>query len=193
MSVLRYVTHPNVLVDPDTPVPHWRLNDLGRARVHAMLSQPWVPRVQRLVSSGETKAIETASILAGHLDLDVDVRPDTGEIDRTSRGYVSSERHESLADRWFSNPAESAEGWERAVDAQSRIVGAVADLLDPDGPSTVVVGHGGVGTLLYCHLMNQPIARRHDQPGQGHYWSFDVDSGQMLHGWRAIDDLDPRS
>ena len=43
-------------------------------------------------------------------------------------------RHEALADRFFADPHHSAEGWERAVDAQHRVVTALADVhLAPSG------------------------------------------------------------
>lgn len=154
-----------------------------------MLGQPWVASIERVISSPETKAVETATILADHLDLAVEVRSGTGEIDRSSTGFVPPERHDELADRCFASPGLSAAGWERAVDAQARIAEHLADLLDPAGPCTAVVGHGGVGTLWYCWLTEQAIDRRHDQPGQGHYFTVDLTSRAVLHPWRAIDDL----
>ena len=55
----------------------------------------------------------------------------------------------------------------------------------------MIVGHGGVGTLWSCHLADVAIDRRHDQPGQGHYFAVDPTSGRPRHGWRPIDDLTP--
>ncbi|MGY6500045.1 MAG: histidine phosphatase family protein [Acidimicrobiales bacterium] len=190
MSILRYISHPNVNVEPDVPVPEWTLSDLGRERAEALLAQPWVGAVGRVVSSGERKARDTAAVLADHLGLVVEVRPAMGEIDRRSTGFVSHDRHEELADLLFARPTESAAGWETADAAQRRIVDATADLLVDADADVAVVGHGGVGTLLWCHLCAEPIARRHDQPGQGHFWSYDIDTGRMLHRWRPIDLLD---
>ena len=97
-----------------------------------------------------------------------------------------------MADRSSPQPAASVEGWERALDAQRRIVDELADLLGSSATaSTVVVGHGGVGTLWCCWLTDQPISRDHDQPGQGHYVTVDVDSRTLLHPWYPIDRLRP--
>ncbi len=41
--VLRYVTHPEVIVDPDQPVPEWSLSDRGRTRAGAMLRHRGFP------------------------------------------------------------------------------------------------------------------------------------------------------
>ncbi|WP_040493464.1 histidine phosphatase family protein [Ilumatobacter nonamiensis] len=190
MSILRYITHPNVEIDADTPVPMWGLSALGRRRALAMLDQQWVGSIGRIISSSETKALETADLIAAQLGLSVEVRPESGEIDRSSTGFVEPERHELLADRFFAEPDSSMEGWERAVDAQRRIVGVMRDVVEArDGRDDVaVVGHGAVGTLLMCHLVGLRISRDHDQPGQGHFWSYDRADNRLLHGWRSIDD-----
>jgi broad specificity phosphatase PhoE len=49
-----------------------------------------------------------------------------------------------------------------------------------------VVAHGGVGTLLLCHLLGAPIDRRHDQPGQGSYFRFEATTRRLAHGWRRL-------
>jgi hypothetical protein len=51
-------------------------------------------------------------------------------------------------------------------DAQSRIVRAVelAVSQTPERVDIAIVGHGGTGTLLYCHLAGVAIDRRYDQP-----------------------------
>ncbi len=190
IALLRYVTHPQVTIDPDAPVTSWHLSPEGRRRAHALLGQPWVRDIGRVVSSHETKAQETAAILADHLGLEVEVRAGIGENDRSATGFVPPAAFEQLADRFFADPEVSVEGWERAVDAQARIVTGLADLLDPGTDrDVVVVGHGGVGTLWYCALAGVAISRDHDQPGQGHHLAVDLGTGRPLHGWRPIDHL----
>ena len=187
MALLRYITHPDVEIDPDLPVPTWGLSAEGRRRAAVMVTQTWARSLGSVVSSSETKALQTARLLADHLGIEVEVRPSTGEIDRSATGFVSEGRHEELADRFFSEPGSSAEGWETAHDAQNRIVEAVADLVTDSEHDVAVVGHGAVGTLLMCHLAGLVIERRHDQPGQGHFWTLDRATRRLLHGWRPID------
>jgi len=87
-------------------------------------------------------------------------------------------------------PGRGVRGWERAVDAQTRIVAAMRDVLNA-GPSgdIAVVSHGGVGALLLCHLPGVPISRAADQPpGAGGYvLAFDRTDWTLRHGWRPID------
>lgn len=184
---LRYVTHPEVVVDPGVPVPEWGLSERGRSRLERMLDQPWVAGLTRIVSSGEAKALEAAAVLGAHCGLDVERRDGTGEIDRTVPGFLPPAEFEVVADACFARPEVSSAGWEPAAAAQSRITAALADLLDATG-ATAVIGHGGVGTLWYCHLAGLAIARRWDQPGQGHYVT--VERGRPVHHWRRIDDIE---
>jgi broad specificity phosphatase PhoE len=187
---LRYVTHPEVVVDPATPVTEWGLSERGRARVERMLTQPWVGGLRRIVTSGEAKALETAGILAAACGVDVERRDDTGEIDRTVPGFLPPAEFEAAADACFAHPFVSSGGWETAAAAQARVAAALADLLVASD-EVAVVGHGGVGTLWYCHLAGLRIARRWDQPGQGHYLT--VDGGRPAHHWRRIDDIEASS
>ncbi|MET0325174.1 MAG: histidine phosphatase family protein [Ilumatobacteraceae bacterium] len=176
-------------VDPDVDVPRWGLDAIGRARAERMVTRRWVRDIRRIISSDETKAVQTADVLAAELGIAVERRAATGEIDRSAAGFLPPAEFEAVADACFASPAASARGWERAVDAQRRIAEALADLLADDGPGDIaVVGHGGVGTLWYCHLARIPIERRWDQPGQGHVFTVDRATGRPLHHWRPIDD-----
>ena len=103
------------------------------------------------------------------------------------------EEFEALADTFFADPHTSIRGWERAIDAQQRIAEGLEDLLTTgeDERDIAVIGHGGVGTLWYCHLAGVPINRDDDQPGPGHYYTVDLTSRAVLHAWRPIDALSP--
>jgi broad specificity phosphatase PhoE len=189
VPILYYVTHPQVQIDAAIPVPEWGLSDVGRARAVAMLDQPWVGSVRRIVSSGERKAMETAEILASHLRLAVEIRERMHENDRSATGFLPPPEFEAVADRFFANPHESIRGWERAIDAQHRIVSEVAFVLDGnDAGDIAFVGHGGVGTLLLLSLSGREVSRDADQPaGGGNYFAYDIDTRRVIHEWRPID------
>ncbi|MBL0371833.1 histidine phosphatase family protein [Rhizobium sp. KVB221] len=186
-----YITHPQVLIDPAVPVPKWGLSVLGRARAEKASTQPWVRRLARIISSDETKAIETAEILAHAAGIEVETVDDMGENDRSATGFLVPDEFEKAANWFFANPQESFHGWERAIDAQTRIVAAVSHVLADHDPALPIafVGHGGVGTLLKCHLAGLPIARVHDQPpGSGGFlYAFRLTDRSLLTDWAPID------
>jgi broad specificity phosphatase PhoE len=84
-----------------------------------------------------------------------------------------------MAEAFFANPEASVRGWERAADAQARIVAAVRAVVEesPEG-DVLVAAHGAVGALLRGHLLGAPISRALDQPGQGCWFTV------ALPAWR---------
>lgn len=86
---VRYLTHPQVQIDPAKPVPDWSLNATGAARVAALAADPGaLGATRRIVSSAEVKALETARPLALALGLSVEIRPDMHENDRSATGFL---------------------------------------------------------------------------------------------------------
>jgi len=184
-----YITHPQVRIDADVPVPDWGLSELGRERARRMLRQPWAGSVRRIVSSGERKAIETAEILGAHIGVAPEIRERMHENDRSATGFLPPAEFEAVADQFFAHPETSIRGWERAIDAQTRIRGEVDMVLAGHSEGDIAfVGHGGVGTLLLLSLGGRPISRAADQPaGGGNFFAFTVAGRQLLHGWRPFD------
>lgn len=190
-SVVRYLTHPQVNIDPSIPVPRWGLSEVGRARTETVTATGLLSGTTQVVSSGERKAIETAEIIAAKLGVDVEVREAMHENDRSATGFLVPDEFEAMANQFFGQPDTSIRGWERAVDAQLRIVHEVEHVLARNTPGDVLlVGHGGVGTLLYCHYSGLGIDRAHDQPaGGGCFFAFTSHGRRVLHGWRRIEEL----
>lgn len=159
--------------------------------MRAGLRRPWVRKVTSVYCSTEQKAIDGAEILAGHLGIGFEKVEALGENDRSATGFLAPDEFERVADQFFASPEISVRGWERAIDAQSRIVRAVEGIAKSDRTSSAIaiVSHGAVGTLLYCHLAGEPIDRRRDQPpnGGGNFYSFTLSPPTVHSWWRAID------
>ena len=189
MAKAFYITHPQVRVDPQVPVPLWGLSALGRARAHAMLKQSWAKGISRIVSSAEIKAVETAEFLSIHAAVPIEIRERMHENDRSATGFLPPDEFEKVADAFFAKPRSSIRGWEKAIDAQNRIVAEVDAVLAEGDGNVAFVGHGAVGTLLMLKLADERIARSWDQPaGGGHYFAFERTSRLLLHKWRRIDE-----
>lgn len=187
MATVLVVTHPEVLVEPATPVPQWRLSARGVDRMRVFASSPPVAAVRSIWCSNETKALDAAAVLAAELSAPVRTEADLHENDRSATGYLPPDQFEAMADAFFTRPEEGVRGWERAVDAQARMVAAVHRILAtaPAG-DVAIVTHGAVGTLLLCKMLGEPISRARDQAHQGCYWSFDRETGRVLHPWRSV-------
>jgi broad specificity phosphatase PhoE len=188
---VRYLTHPQVKVDPAIPVPSWGLSAVGRTRAEALADAGGLRDTTQIIASGERKAIETAEIIAAALHVTVEVRTAMHENDRSATGFLPPDEFEAVANQFFAQPSASIRGWERAIDAQLRVVREVEHVLDRDRRGDVLfVGHGAVGTLLFCHYSGCAIDRAFDQPaGGGNYFAFIKDGRHVLHPWRPMEDL----
>ena len=191
-NILRYITHPQVKIDSSVQVPNWGLSDIGRQRAERFATLPLLTDTTSIISSAETKALETAEIISAVLDKPILIREDTHENDRSATGFLEPREFERVADQFFALPLESTRGWERAVDAQQRIVSQVSQAIENHlNGDLLVVGHGAVGTLLYCHLANIGISRDYDQPGGGgHMFAYNLETKTVQHPWKSIEFLD---
>jgi broad specificity phosphatase PhoE len=156
----------------------------------ATVDAGWLRGTTQVIASAEKKAIETAEPIAGALGVQIEVREAMHENDRSATGFLPSREFEALADEFFAHPDQRIRGWERARDAQKRIVREAEAVLSrsPEG-HVLFVGHGAVGTLLYCHYAEVEINRVYDQPpGGGHYFSISKSTREVLHWWRRMED-----
>lgn len=190
-KILRYITHPQVKIDPSVPVPNWGLSELGRQRAETFARLPFLSSTASIISSAETKAVETANIISAVLDAPIFIREKTHENDRSATGFLKPKEFEEVADQFFATPEKSVRGWERAIDVQSRIVSQIKSIVDEHTHGDLlVVGHGAVGTILYCNLADVGISRAYDQPGGGgNMFSYDLDARTVQHSWKSIEQL----
>jgi broad specificity phosphatase PhoE len=190
-----FISHPNVQISAEVPVPKWPLSELGRERMKSSLQLPWVTNIAAIYSSTEQKAIDGAEILGSHLSLNITKIEDLGENDRSTTGFLKPDEFELTADEFFKFPNRSVRGWETAQAAQNRIVSAITAIAkdDTSAGDIVIVSHGAVGTLLYCHFANKTIDRRWDQPGNGggNYLKLTLTPMASCDWWKAIDQPQP--
>ncbi|MEM9439797.1 MAG: histidine phosphatase family protein [Pseudomonadota bacterium] len=191
-TLVRYLSHPQVIIDPEKEVPRWSLSKEGLARVLSLNDSGALRGTTRVISSGETKAIETARPLAAGLNGTLEIRELMHENDRSATGFLPPDEFEACANQFFSNPSMSVRGWEPARDAQQRILAEIdACLEQPTTGDILIVGHGGVGTLLYCALAGLPIDRKYDQGpnGGGNWYAFTAEQKKPLSGWAPMETL----
>lgn len=190
-AIARYLTHPQVNIDPNVDVEKWSLNEHGLARIAALAESDALHATRAIISSTETKAIETGLPIAKSLDIELSVHDNMHENDRRATGFLVPNEFEQAANQFFANPTSSYKGWETAANAQQRIVKAVdLALQQPPEGDVLFVGHGGVGTLLMCYLLDVAIDREMDQmAGGGQYFEFEIQSRRVMTRWMPLEHL----
>jgi broad specificity phosphatase PhoE len=192
MASLIFITHPEVVIDPNQTITEWPLNPIGRARMERFVDLLAGRNVTAVYASTERKATDGAAIVAERLGLPYATHEDLGENDRSSTGFIAPPEFWDVVREFFGHPHESIRGWERAIDAQTRIVNAVSRILreDETAGDMIVVSHGAVGCLLTAHLQNVEIGQesRPSHPGGGCFIMIDRDTFTLKQDWRAIED-----
>jgi broad specificity phosphatase PhoE len=198
MALTLYITHPEVVIDPAVPTPRWGLNAIGRRRAEAFAARKILPEDTVFFASSEQKALDLAAILASPANGKIHPRSEFDENDRSSTGFLAGEAFEEAVVALFGQPEASYRGWERAIDAQARIVRAVQQVFEEVPATTPLVfcGHGCVGTLLKCHLADRPIRLEEDQrrmaaPGGGNVLVIDRERWGLVADWMAMEDFAP--
>jgi broad specificity phosphatase PhoE len=192
MSAIIFITHPEVVIDPLQPIPQWPLSEIGRARMTRFAHMLAGRNVTAVHASAERKAMDGAEIVANAFGLSYATAEELGENGRESTGYIAPPEFWEVVAEFFAHPTRSVRGWERAIDAQARIVKAVSAVAANERSTgeIVIVSHGGVGALLTAHLQKVEIGResRPSHPGGGCFLIVDRASLAITHDWRAIED-----
>jgi len=184
-----YLSHPEVKIDAQTPVPEWEISGKGRRRLVAACARGWPGRGWRIIASPETKAQQTAELFANRFALPLHTHPDMHEVDRSATGYLPHDQHEAMADALFAYPDTGPMGWESANAASTRIAKAFGEVLAEVSDNLLFVGHGAVGSFLWCALTQTPVTRAADQHRCGSFWAgrYGPSGFSPRHAWQALE------
>lgn len=105
-----FISHPEVVIDPFLPIEQWGLSPAGVQRAELIVARCWDQGVVQIASSTETKAIETADILAAAVGMPVLHVAALGENDRSATGFLPPAEFEMVADEFFANPDQPGQG-----------------------------------------------------------------------------------
>lgn len=103
MSIVHFITYPEVVIDPSMPVTLWPLAPEGVRRMRLALNRPWMGDVCAVFSSAEREATDPARLVADRLGLSPVVVAELGENDRSATGYLPKVEFEVTADAFFAH------------------------------------------------------------------------------------------
>lgn len=145
------VKHAMPELDGSLPSKEWKLGEKGlkQAQKFANFVRDNLDVDPVIYSSSETKAIDTAKILAETLSLTHKVNPALGEFDRPALSIVSEEDHFDRNEPLFTNPDKAYLGSESANTALERFESAIQEIIkEPLEDERLVVTHGTVMSLF---------------------------------------------
>lgn len=192
MSMILYITHPEVVIDPYTPVPEWGLSTVGLERLRSALNGWSLPNISAIHSSPERKALDTSQEFRDRFGCNINVLESLAELDRSSTGYLPQKEHDTISSQAFKNPSKSIRGWERVSMLQSRTVDCfnqIAATLD-NGKIALISGHGGAGLTLYAHLKRERTFRKELAARRmGSIFAVRVADNSIVFPWTPLEEL----
>ena len=183
MTKLYFITHPSVTIDSSVPIDQWNLSEKGLEAANKLLEHDFIKEFGVIYSSAEPKAITVAEMVSSKINVPITNKvKDLGEI--RGRTFIPPEIFVEATKNWFDNPTQNINGWESRDDTQKRIVDCVSKIMaSENGKIVAIVGHGGTGTLLKCHIKGIEPLQTEDQPGQGCYFIADWDNQKLIQDW----------
>lgn len=151
MRRLILIKHARPQVDPAVPSEKWTLGDEGRAGAARLADRLRPYRFNRLVTSREPKAVETARVVGEALGRPVVEANDLFEHDRSNVPHMDSREFISMVALFFKQPGDLVLGLESAEEAYERFAAAVDDVIatSAEGEDDIaIVTHGTVLALF---------------------------------------------
>jgi broad specificity phosphatase PhoE len=168
-------------IEENHPANTWRLSEEGRLRAYQLAEQleSFAPEI--IVSSVEPKARETADILAGHFQLDMQILSGLHEHDRSNIPYISHDVFQASIREFFQKPNELVFGSETANQAHERFYRAVHSVVNDRREKTVViVTHGTVISLFVSQLTGSSGLELWNTLGMPSFIAMDLGSSTLI-------------
>ena len=160
MQTLVLVKHAMPEIDPAVPAKDWHLSEEGCVRSRILGEELDRYDLDLVISSIELKAMETAEIAAGVLNVRFEVVEGLQEHERSNVGFLEKERFEQSVSHFFARPAELVFGEETADSAHDRFSKGVYKLSDRfPRLNMAIVTHGTVISLFVSRISElEPFA-----------------------------------
>ena len=156
-----FITHPEIIPDPSLPLSLWDYSDSGAERWEKILKKLWIKNIEKIYSSPQQRARKAAQQMADELHYELHVRDDLDAVGGSNPEKLSPEARAAGMQLFYKFPQQNMNGWEKATDAQKRIIHAIEEILkeSPGLEHVAVVCHEDLGNLLICDFKQIPIQK----------------------------------
>ena len=156
MQRLILFRHAPALVEPEKSSIDWELESNVENQILPLLEGIDTRQLTKIVTSSQTKAVQTAEVISSALDLPVSVLKGLEEHHRSKEDFVEShDQFEERLQRFFDNPDSLIFGKETANQACKRFTQTVVNLLSKSKGDELVVSHGTVTSLFLAQLTDK--------------------------------------
>ena len=153
MPKIYLIRHAETQQDTGAEASQWVLSERGEEQVELLSQQSFWAEVKAVISSPERKAIATVQDIAFEKKIPFSTHDCLRELQRTPE-YIAD--YDARVLEVFEQPARSIGGWERAADAQARIMRCVEELIAAHAEAPIAIcSHGMALALLLAAMYNE--------------------------------------
>jgi broad specificity phosphatase PhoE len=145
------IRHADPEIDANLPAADWSLSARGVDRAKALASRLTPVGLERIYSSPEPKAMQTAGVLRDVFRVPIVAVHGLSEHDRKGTALLSAAAFGQTMRTFFSQPSAHVFGNESAERARTRFEQALFPLLSEGDGDIMVVTHGTVLTLAIAN------------------------------------------
>lgn len=181
------IRHSKTKFDPSISIPLWYLTDEGKERAQELFSNNDFPKVDLVYSSLQTKAVETALILAKSQTVPLKTDAELTEVSSFTR-EVFTNGYEEMVDSYYGGKVERLLGGETITEALERFEKTLDKIneIEKDKENIAIVTHGNILAFLTSKYDNTKTARElHDFIQMPDYSVIDWDIKKLIKYWEG--------
>ena len=181
------VRHSKTKFDPSISIPLWYLTDEGKEKAIELFNHKDFPKIDLVYSSLQTKAVETALILAKSQTIPLKTDVDLTEVSSFTK-EVFTNGYEEMVDSYYTGRVERLSGGETITEALERFEKTLDKIseIEKDKENIAVVTHGNILAFLTSKYDTTRTARElHDFIQMPDYSMIDWNTKKFIKYWEG--------
>lgn len=158
------IRHSKTEPTADIPIPQWGLTEEGQERTKKLAENPEIKQIEVMYSSLQTKALETALILAKPNAIPIKTDDRLTESTSITNKFFGPDEYEENAQNYFTGKVKSLAGGETIKQVLERLNKAIDEICtsEKDKETIGIVSHGGALSLFSSQYSNKtPLEIHH--------------------------------
>lgn len=183
---LTLIRHSKTKLAPETPIPLWVLSDEGIQLAQNLSSKQVIGDIKVMYSSLQTKAIETALLLAKPNQIPLKMCEDLTEVSSFTLKFFGAGKYEENVDSFYSGKIDKVGEGETIDEALGRFVKAVEKIIATErskNDNVGLVSHGNILALFTAEFSQFMARELHDKIKMPDVAVFDWDAKNFDSFW----------
>ncbi len=179
-----FIRHSKTQATPDIPITLWNLTEEGTQKAKALATNPITKNLDVIYASLQTKALETALILAKPNNIPIKTNPDLTEVTSFTREFLGDSYKQAVADLYSGKISRIAHG-ETASEALSRFEDALNEVAESENTkeNIGIVSHGNILSFFSEKYSDKPAIFYHDNIQMPDFAVFNWETKSFTKEW----------